>query len=266
MSKTTKPGNGPMRKRAAKKKLGALQKQKEAGNYEDLPLPDILGRLALAIGADNVDILLRAISPSSPTYGNFRGSARAALPHLRPAGHNMRAHRLKQNESVREAIGPLLLRMGAGRDVRARMTADVLTGGYVSSTRMTYTDHEGRESQTVVERQPSASDVLKAVDISNKMDGTYSENKAKAQVVSDTFRGLMKRILAGDGVSDKSEQLDSKTMPVGGGVIVDDSNASAQPDEGERETESTRTAGSEEADAGQSENSTKGGDSGSDML
>ena len=177
----------------------------------DMSLQDMIARLALKIGAENTDILLRAIDPRSASYGNLSHSTRLALPGISDSASRSRTGRLTKNREVIESLPALLDKVGCGRDVRLRMLRDVVSGGYRSTTKIVHRDAAGKvRSSSEIERSPSSADILKGVHLAEKLSGSIDNSRAKANAMGKGLEALIKRMLTSTQLDNKSAQMDNK--------------------------------------------------------
>jgi hypothetical protein len=129
--------------------------------------------------------------PDSDTYGNARQSYARAHPNasIETAGAN--GSKKLNNTSVRAYIEQTLEEIGAGRQVRLAALQRVIQGTHVKTVRTTGTrvgeDGSPQEYETTVESTPSASEIIKAIDLVNKMTGLYDANRESATAARQEY-------------------------------------------------------------------------------
>lgn len=126
-------------------------------------------------------------NPESPTYGNGTQSV-IAVPGRR--GKSYAAARAQavdylSNPNIQSEIEALATQSGLTSLFRLKRLKDIADGQYV---REVWKDEEGRVHET-----PKASEVIKALDVVNKMTGLYEKNRAMMNATTERFRGLVAR-------------------------------------------------------------------------
>lgn len=144
---------------------------------------------------DEKAAVIAMIDPSSPTYGSLTGSLIAVRPNLTYNGAGSRGQRLRtrKQEQITRTAEQWLAACGAGADVRAEQLAAVLTGNYKARTVMTHKAADGSETETTIDRSPSAADVVRAVDVASKVSGDYARQRVAADVLSVELKALARR-------------------------------------------------------------------------
>lgn len=154
-----------------------------------------LAEYADKLGPETVDALLRYLDPESKTYGNMGKSMLDACPGITPRAAALRGTRLRKKQHYLPCVGAILSQT-ADWDVRVERLAQVMQGTYEVETIVQHTDKGGVvTSEETITRRPSASDVLKAIDIANRLDGTYETRPGESLGMSPTFRELAKRLM-----------------------------------------------------------------------
>lgn len=130
--------------------------------------------------------------PDSEGYGN---QSKAADIAGYDDSHGRRL--FAQDATIAGRVAGILERAGAGHQVRAASLAGIMRGEYLQTVTTTEQgkDRNGKSvkrTRTVL-KAPSAADVVKAVDISNKADGTYAQQKTVAEAVGAELSELYKR-------------------------------------------------------------------------
>ncbi len=133
------------------------------------------------------------INPDSPTYSNGKQSVIQAYGYDNPNSASVTASNLLTNTKVLSEMDRLLDELNMGAKVRLQSINSIMTGKHTQKTTTTTTDAEGKKYRAVTVKAPTASDVLKSIDLLARIDGTYDKNKVKADLVSTELKGLIKK-------------------------------------------------------------------------
>lgn len=130
-------------------------------------------------------------NPGTETFMNGAKSAGVASPMLSDRYRALVAYRWKNKPAVQNAIQEQLENQGFGMDRRLQVLAEI-GNGVARTTRETVT----KTGQVVeVEVRPSIKERLQAIDLANKIDGTYSQQKIDIEVARDEAAKLHKKII-----------------------------------------------------------------------
>ena len=128
------------------------------------------------------------------TFGNGRQSALLAYNAKNPETAGAIATETLSKPYVRSYIGQLLDEMDLGVEVRSRVVREVILG--TQTPTITETTHpDGSITTTKVTRPVSATARLKAVDLLNRMDGTYSRAGVEGEVARQEYAELRSRVI-----------------------------------------------------------------------
>lgn len=131
-------------------------------------------------------------NPDSPTFSNATQSVIALDKTLQHNSAGTIGSRLLQTVVVQESIDAIITELGMESKVRLNAVNKVITGKHLKRTKTTSTDSDGKEYTSISETSPSASETLKAIDLVEKITGTYDKNKAKADVLSAECKNLLR--------------------------------------------------------------------------
>ena len=131
------------------------------------------------------------ISPKSEGYGNKSRSAE--LAGYTPAyGRSL----FVQHSTIKNRIAELYDEAGAGHQVRSRRLSEILSGSYRHTTESESSGVNGNgipiTMKTKTTRNPTANEVIKAIDIGNRADGTYDQQAAVADAIGADLKALYK--------------------------------------------------------------------------
>jgi hypothetical protein len=149
---------------------------------------------------DRLPIRRRAVvkaltDPSSPTFGNQTTSYRGIYGNKTAVAAAVNASVALRQPNTALAIREEIEKQGLGIEVRVGYMKDVLQGRHRART---VTTSSKRDDGTIVveaEHSPRAQDVLKAVQLLDRLDGSDSARQAEARVRADALRELTKRIM-----------------------------------------------------------------------
>lgn len=142
------------------------------------------------------------VDPESPTFGNQTQSYKAAYNTNSYVGTGSSAVRIvKENANVALAIRDEISRQGLGAEVRVGVIRSILDGRHKAKSTATTRKLADGAVQTSTESTPRAQDMLKAVALLDRLDGSEAARTAEAHARADVLKGLTKRIM---GVLDDS--------------------------------------------------------------
>lgn len=129
--------------------------------------------------------------PESPNFGNALGSAVSAMDVTYETAHKQ-SYKLMRQDRIRNEIERILEERGMGKEHRSSVLIELITQ---KMTRKTERYNAEGELVEVVKSGPTFSDIIKAVDILNRMDGTYTDQKKVSDQERDIHRVLMKEVM-----------------------------------------------------------------------
>lgn len=129
--------------------------------------------------------------PDSPNYGNALGSAVSAMDVTYETAHKQ-SYKLMRQDRIRNEIERILEERGMGKEHRSSVLIDLITQ---KMTRKTERYNAEGELVEVVKSGPTFSDIIKAVDTLNRMDGTYTDQKKVSDQERDVHRLLIKEVM-----------------------------------------------------------------------
>lgn len=137
------------------------------------------------------EFVANLIDPASPTYSNAKQSAIIGMNVDEMTAHKS-AYKLLQQERIYNAVERALEARGCGRDVRSEWLVEIAKSRLTRTTKRY--NAEGALVETVIS-EPTFSDMIKAIDTINRMDGTYNEQKKITDQERDEHRLLIKEIM-----------------------------------------------------------------------
>jgi len=129
--------------------------------------------------------------PDSPNFGNALGSAVSSMDVTYETAHKQ-SYKLLRQDRIRNEIERILEERGMGKEHRSSILIELITQ---KMTRKTERYNAEGELVEVVKSGPTFSDIIKAVDLLNRMDGTYSEQKKVFDKERDVHRALIKEVM-----------------------------------------------------------------------
>ena len=130
--------------------------------------------------------------PGSTTFGNALQSYKQAYPHVTDGTAGVQASRLLDDPKVSRTVAEIINSAGLGIEVRADQLKRIIShrdiGRVVSRVRK-----EAEETVTETQAGPSFNQVLKAVDVANKMDGLYSKQQGAVDIAVEEYRSMSRR-------------------------------------------------------------------------
>lgn len=152
--------------------------------------------------------------PDSPNFGNALGSAVSAMDVTYETAHKQ-SFKLMRQDRIRNEIERILEERGMGKEHRSSVLIELITQKMSRKTERY--NEEGKLVETV-KSSPTFSDIIKAIDTLNRMDGTYTEQKKVSDQERDVHRVLIKEVMreARDRAKGKkikeAESLDVETF------------------------------------------------------
>lgn len=129
--------------------------------------------------------------PDSPNFGNALGSAVSAMDVTYETAHKQ-SYKLMRQDRIRNEIERILEERGMGKEHRSSVLIELITQ---KMTRKTERYNAEGELVEVVKSGPTFSDIIKAVDTLNRMDGTYTDQKKVSDQERDVHRILIKEVM-----------------------------------------------------------------------
>jgi len=129
--------------------------------------------------------------PDSPNFGNALGSAVSAMDVTYETAHKQ-SYKLMRQDRIRNEIERILEERGMGKEHRSSVLIELITQ---NMTRKTERYNAEGELVEVVKSGPTFSDIIKAVDTLNRMDGTYTDQKKVSDQERDVHRVLIKEVM-----------------------------------------------------------------------
>jgi hypothetical protein len=135
--------------------------------------------------------------PGSTTFGHGMKSYQEAYPGTSDEVAKVQASKLLTDTNVSRSVAEIINSAGLGVEVRADSLKRIIShrdiGRVVS--RVKRNEEEGT-IETITESGPSHVATLKAIEVLNKMDGTYERGRVAADVARDEYRELRKRFFS----------------------------------------------------------------------
>ena len=129
--------------------------------------------------------------PDSPNFGNALGSAVSGMDVTYETAHKQ-SYKLMRQDRIRNEIERILEERGMGKGHRSSILIELITQEMSRNTERFNSEGELVE---VVKSSPTFSDIIKAVDLLNRMDGTYTQQKSVSDQERDEHRLLLKQIM-----------------------------------------------------------------------
>lgn len=127
------------------------------------------------------------------TFSNATQSALVACNSSTREVASVQGTRLLSNVSVKNAIDEQLKELNLDSKVRLKAIKEVILANYKQETETISTDKAGNTYTAKTYKTPSARERLQAVDLIEKISGTYDKNKAKADIMSSELKSLIKQ-------------------------------------------------------------------------
>lgn len=132
--------------------------------------------------------------PGSTTFGNALQSYKVVSPAATDEVAGVGGVRMLNRDRVAMSVADIINSSGLGVEVRADSLKRIIShrdiGRVVSRVKR---NEEDGTVETVTESGPSHVATLKAIEVLNKMDGTYERGRVAADVARDEYRDLRKR-------------------------------------------------------------------------
>ncbi len=131
------------------------------------------------------------LDPESPGYLNASQAYQQAFPNTPKEYAHKYAHIMRHRPAVQNVIQETLERHGFGIDRRLQALAEIGNGVALSEKEVVT-----KSGQIVtISVRPSMRERLQAVEIANKVDGTYNQQKLDLELARDEAADLRRRIL-----------------------------------------------------------------------
>lgn len=131
--------------------------------------------------------------PDSPTFANGTQSMLKANPSLSQSVAASMASEYLDRPHVSNTIATIMQKAGLGIEVRADRLKDIISHRDIGKVVSKTTRSEDGEAVTETTHGPGYKDMLKAIDVANKMDGLYAKNQGAVDVAVEEYRSLSKR-------------------------------------------------------------------------
>jgi hypothetical protein len=129
--------------------------------------------------------------PESPNFGKALGSAESSMNVTYNTAHKQ-SYKLMRQDRIRNEIERILEERGMGKEHRSSVLIELITQKMSRTTERFNAEGEVVE---VVKSGPTFSDIIKAVDLLNRMDGTYTDQKKSSDKERDEHRILLKEVM-----------------------------------------------------------------------
>ena len=146
-------------------------------------------RAALAkINPSDQTFVLAYANPDAPTHGNGTQSYLLAHPEAGLTTAASAAWRRARQANVSRAMTAVLESVGAGREVRAERVAALLDTSHTVVSKTTHRNAEGNVTHIVETEAPVRPEaVLRGVDLLNRMDGLYQEQRVAGDLAREAY-------------------------------------------------------------------------------
>ncbi len=170
-------------------------------------------------------IFIRAYAdPTSPTFNNARRSMLAASPHLAIDSASAKATEILHKPQVRSAIHTILDRHNLGTDTRVSILKEIASTDSIDTTQL---DKDG--NTVSITRSSNVRNKLKAIDIANKLDGSYArageiakaEGKTLEPIIAHYTRLLRESIAKGSTIAEEGQGEAVKVDSVDSSLPID---------------------------------------------
>jgi hypothetical protein len=130
--------------------------------------------------------------PENPDFGNIEKNAETQL---RVSKNTSIKGCFKQRKDLRSEIERILEERGMGQHHRSDFLASIVLK---RGTRVT--KRYNKEGQLVerIESEPSFADQIKAIEVMNRMAGTYDDNKVKRDLAKAEYKSLLSKLMKDD--------------------------------------------------------------------
>lgn len=127
------------------------------------------------------------------TFGNATQSTIKAYNNNNHNYAKVQGSRLIANDNIKSEIDRVLKELNLDSKVRLKAIKEVILANYKQETETISTDKAGNTYTAKTYKTPSARERLQAVDLIEKISGTYDKNKAKADIMSSELKSLIKQ-------------------------------------------------------------------------
>ncbi len=135
--------------------------------------------------------------PTSPTFANATQSYRKAYPAASLETAQARGSTLLDRDRVAQSVTDVLNQAGLGIEFRTGTLKRLISHKDIGKVVSRVAHDENGALVTTTEQGPAYRDQLKALDMMNKMDGTYSKSDAQVRVAEREYAELRKRFFQG---------------------------------------------------------------------
>ncbi len=128
--------------------------------------------------------MVKSFTTPGATMGSLTKAGLAANPTRSHAAAKIAAWKAFKRPEVQEAIADEMAKHGAGIGWRIKTLRAVGDPDTIITETKETVNARGDLSTTTVKRSPSPADIARIVDTLNKMDGTYAQQNAQAQLTA----------------------------------------------------------------------------------
>ena len=126
------------------------------------------------------------------TYGNATQSYLKAHSGITYDTAKQEGHRNLTKPYIKNEIERIIDEIGLGSKVRMQAINSIITNNHHTTTTTTTHDKDGNEYTSTTVKTPTARELITAVDLVERITGTYDKNKVKADVMSSELKQLIK--------------------------------------------------------------------------
>jgi phage terminase small subunit len=126
------------------------------------------------------------------TYGNQTQSAMLVYNNNNPDTAGVQGSRLLSDVRIRDEIERLMKQKGIGVEDRVHILSTLPTRRRKIYTQY-HRDKKGNVDSTYVEAEPSTQEIIKVIDIANRMTATYEKADSIAKLAAKQFAQLLDR-------------------------------------------------------------------------
>ena len=130
--------------------------------------------------------------PESPHFMNASKAMQIASPNLSPETARSMAQEYLAKPHVANRIVEVLNRANLGVEVRAEKLADIISHRAIGKV-VSRTHNEDGSAVTETTHSPSWGQVLRAIDVTNRLDGSYQAATRTVDLAADEYRRLLAR-------------------------------------------------------------------------
>ena len=129
------------------------------------------------------------------TFGNGTQSVLQAYNTTDPDTAKVMAHEILTTPNVQSYIEEINAKQGNSIEERSKMLAQVMSGTLVSQVSSAQYDKDGNLiSRTIVDKGVPPSQILRAIDLSNKVEGVYNRANVQEHVAKRAYDERMKEL------------------------------------------------------------------------